>query len=175
MDRIFQAFRERQYGEGMALAAESDRLELIPLDGPAPHLYRARFDARGLIKDRSGRVVEADGFEVGIRFPEDYLRRAHSGQVLTYLGPHRRPWHPNIHMHVPFICLHMDPATTLVDLLYSCFEIWTWNLYQTGDNGLNPAASQWARRQGEQRFPVDRRPLKRLKSDAEPVPEGAHA
>jgi hypothetical protein len=166
MEKIWVAFAERQQQEGMALAAQSDILDLTPLDGPPAQHYRARFKARGLVKNQDGRVVEADTFDVGIRIPEDYLRRAHSGEVLTYLGPHRRPWHPNI--RPPFICMHLKPSTRLVDLLYACFDLWTWNLYGTADNGLNPAASQWARRQGPDRFPVERRPLKRRL----PVPAG---
>jgi hypothetical protein len=53
-----------------------------------------------------------------------------------------------------------------VDILYACYEIWTWNLYATGDEGLNHAASQWSRQQNRSRFPIDRRPLKRRPGQA---------
>jgi hypothetical protein len=59
------------------------------------------------------------------------------------------------------VCAHIEPGTPLVDILYACHEIWTWNLFATGDEGLNHAASQWSRQQERSRFPIDRRPLKR--------------
>ena len=55
----------------------------------------------------------------------------------------------------------LEPGTGLVDLLHVLHELWTWNLWATGDEGLNHAAAQWARRQDPGRFPIDRRPLKR--------------
>jgi hypothetical protein len=40
-------------------------------------------------------------------------------------------------------------------------DLLTWRLYSTRDEGLNHAAAQCARNQPPERFPVDRRPLKR--------------
>jgi hypothetical protein len=169
-DKVLDAFLKRQYEEGNALDADSDILDLRPLDGPAPRRYVAIFNAKGLIKSGSD-IVEADRFAVGIRFPTDYLRHVDVGQVLTYLGPHPEPWHPNIHSRAGVICVHIQPGTGLVELLYNCYEMWTWNLYATGDEGLNHAASQWARSQDPSRFPIDTRPLKRrqLRLTVEPV------
>ena len=158
-DNVRQSFLRRQYEDAMSLAAESDILDLLPVAGTPPDRYIARFRAMGLVRTDKGDIVEADRFDVGIWLPEDYLRRAESAQVFTYIGPSRAPWHPNI--RPPFICLHLTPGMPLVDLLYSCFELWTWNLFYTGDDGLNGEASQWARHQSPDRFPTDRRPLRR--------------
>ncbi len=159
-DKILNSFLERQAEEGMALQEQSDILQLLTLDGPpAPQHYLARFKAKGLVKNRRGRVEEANGCAIAIWLPDDYLRHADPAQILTYVGPHRHPFHPNI--SPPCICVHIRPGTPLVDLLYICYELWTWRLFATGDEGLNHAASQWARAQDPSRFPVDRRPLKR--------------
>ncbi len=158
-DRILQSFLRQQYTDGMALAEASDILELIPSGDSAPRQYIARFAARGLARDPDGNVVEVDGFDVGICFPDEYLRKVDASEVLTYLGPHPQPWQPNI--KPPFICVHSAPGMRLVDLLYTCFDLWTWNLFYTGDEGLNHAAAQWARHQDPSRFPIDPRPLKR--------------
>lgn len=160
-DRILEAFLRRQFEEGMALAGSSDVLELIPLPGEdPPSRYIAHFEGcNGLVRDTRGRIVEFDKFAVGIWFAEDHLRRVNPAQVLSYLGPHHEPWHPNL--RPPFICAHIEPGTGIVDVLYAAFEIWTWNLFATHDEGLNHAASQWSRKQDRRRFPIDRRPLKR--------------
>jgi hypothetical protein len=159
-DPIYEAFLRQQFKEGMALASSSDVLDLTPLPGEPPCRFIAHFEGRrGLVRDPRGQIMEFEKFIVGIWFPEDYLRRVNIPQVLTYLGPHPEPWHPNI--RPPFVCAHIEPGTALVDILYACHEIWTWNLFATGDEGLNHAASQWSRKQERSRFPIDRRPLKR--------------
>jgi hypothetical protein len=160
-DQIYKAFLRRQFEEGMALAASSNILDLTALpDGDPPFRYIAHFEGcRGLVRDGDGQIVEFKKFMVGIWFPADFLRHVIIPQVLTYLGPHPEPWHPNI--RPPYLCAHIEPGTTLVDILYACHEIWTWNLFATGDEGLNHAASQWSRKQDRSRFPIDRRPLKR--------------
>jgi hypothetical protein len=160
-DLIYEAFLRRQLEAGMALAESSDVLQLIPLPGSEPpSRFVAHFSGRkGLVRNQRGAIVEFDRFVVGVNFPDDYLRRVNIPQVLTYLGPHPDPWHPNI--RGPFVCLHIEPGTSLVDILFACFEIWTWNLFATGDEGLNHAAAQWSRKQDRSRFPVERRPLKR--------------
>ena len=79
--------------------------------------------------------------------------------MLTFLGP-AGVWHPNI--RPPFVCLDVSPGTPLDALLYSLYDLLTWNVYGGRDDGLNPAAAQWARRQPPGRFPLDRRPLRRL-------------
>jgi len=158
-DPVFTAFLARQYEEGMALAAASDLVELWPFTGRPPDRYVARFSCTGLVRFGS-RVVEYRGFEVGIWFPSDYLRRAEPSQVLTWLGP-REVFHPNISHRLPFICVgRLTAGTGLVDLLYQCFEIITWQkVTMREDDALNPGACGWAR-EHQDRLPVDRRPLK---------------
>jgi hypothetical protein len=53
------------------------------------------------------------------------------------------------------------PGTPLDELLYTIYDLLTWNVYGVGDDGLNRAAAQWARHQPPDRFPLDRRPLRR--------------
>jgi hypothetical protein len=159
-DRIYQAFLRRQLEEGTRLADNSEVLRLTALHGDPPSRFIAHFEGcRGLVRNERGQIVEFDKFMMGIWFPEDYLRRVEIPQVLTYLGPHPEPWHPNI--RPPFLCVHLEPGTSLVDILYACQEVWTWNLFATGDEGLNHAAAQWSRHQPRSRFPIDRRPLQR--------------
>lgn len=169
-DRVMEAFLRRQLEDGLALAGESDIVRLLPMGGEPPRAYIARFESIGLVETAAGQIERAETFDVGISFPPDYLRRADVREVLTYLGPHHRPWHPNI--KPPLICVRVLPGTQLVDLLYTCYELWTWRLYATGDEGLNHAAAQWARRQDPERFPVDPRPLKRrtLNLEVEEIP-----
>lgn len=171
MDRIFDAFLERQYEDGMALAQASDLLNLVPLPGQVPQRYIAVFICKGLVRTGEGTVTEANRFEVAIWFPPDYLRRADPFEILTYLGP-REVFHPNI--KAPFICVgKLSPGTLLVDILYQCFEIITFNkVTMREDDALNGAACAWAR-SNQYRFPVDPRALKRrpLEFRIEPIEE----
>ena len=103
-----------------------DLLDLLPLDRSLPQHFIARFLCRGLIRGRDGKVRPADRFEVGIHFPSDYLRRAESFEVLTWLGP-PDIFHPNIQARVGAICVgHLAPGVDLVSLLYQLFEIITY-------------------------------------------------
>jgi hypothetical protein len=160
-DKIFENFLKRQYEEGMALARSSDLLELNPMGGDPPDRYIAEFRCKGLMRAPGGDVVETNYFEVGIWFPSDYLRRAVPFQVVTWLGPWE-VFHPNISDTAPFICIgKLAPNTPLVDILYQCFEIITYNkVTMREDDALNPFACMWAR-ENQHRFPIDRRPLKR--------------
>jgi hypothetical protein len=167
-DSVWQGFLDSQYRAGMALAADSDILKLRPVGGPGTDRYVAEYKCRGLVQDDAGKVVEFDRFAVGIWFPEDYLRRVDLSLVVTYLGPSPRPWHPNI--RPPFLCLHITPGTPLVAILHSCYELFTWRLMNTGDEGLNHAAAQWARKQDPSWFPIDRRPLRRRRLRLEVTP-----
>lgn len=160
-DAVRDAFLRRQHAEGMALAAASDLLHLQPLGADPCERYVAEFRCKGLVRTSSGEVREADRFGVGIWFPSDYLRRAEPWQVLSWLGPHN-VFHPNISDVGPFICVgRLVPNTTLVDLLYQCFEIITYKkVTMREDDALNKQACAWAR-ENQDRFPVDARPLKR--------------
>jgi hypothetical protein len=163
-DRVFEAFVGRQRDEGLALAASSDLLDLVPVNSQGTR-FVAAFGCTGLIERSPGEVGEADHFEVGIWFPSDYLRHADPFRVLTWLGP-REVFHPNIAPDAPAICVgRVAPGTGLVELLYQVFEVITWNrVTMREDDALNRAACQWARAHRD-RFPVDRRPLKRRTLD----------
>ena len=158
-DRVLEAFLNRQHDEGMALADGSDLLDLIPLGGPCSQLYVAMFCCKGLVRSSSGEIEEAGRFELGIWFPSDYLRRAAPQEVVSWFGP-PEVFHPNI--RAPYICIgRLAPGTGLVDILYQCFEIITFNkVTMREDDALNPIACEWAR-QHQDRFPIDSRPLKR--------------
>ena len=164
-DPIRDAFLARQYEEGMALAESSDILRLLPLDGTPPDRYLAEFLCKGLVRRPGGEVEEASYFLVGIWFPSDYLRRAEPWQVLSWVGP-RHVFHPNISDKAPVICVgRLAPGTTLVDLLYQCFEIITYKkVTMREDDALNRSACSWARH-NQRRFPIDPRPLKRRTLD----------
>jgi hypothetical protein len=158
-DKILNAFLARQFEEGMALARESDLVELVPIGSHPPQRYLARFRCRGLCRQTGGAVAEMDYAEVGIYFPDDYLRRTDPYQILMWLGP-PNVWHPNISDKAPVVCLgRLGPGTRLVDIVYQLFEIVTYKRFAT-DDALNHDAAAWAR-QHQDRFPVDPRPLKR--------------
>jgi hypothetical protein len=161
-DRIFEAFCRVQYDLGMALAADSDLLTLIALEGTPTQRYVAEYHCTGLVRTGAGEVTTAQRFVVGIWFPDDYLRRAEPFEVLTWLGP-RNVWHPNVSNQAPFVCPgRLVPGTPLVDILYQLFEIITYNKVTANEyDALNREACGWARA-NLHRFPVDRRPLKRL-------------
>jgi hypothetical protein len=156
LDPIFEAWLEENCARGLALARDSDLLELTPVGGNPPQKYRAEFRCRGLIRDAGGNIVEADRFLVGISFPEDYQDEADAYRVFTWLEP-RSIWQSNI--LPPLVCLtHLAPGSELVTLLHGVFELVTWQKYATHD-ALNQPAAQWARNRPVT-LPVDKRPLK---------------
>jgi len=162
VDNILDFFLRDQLREALQLEAESDLLKLdFDREDPAPQRYVACFRAKTLIQTNRGEIVEAEGFDVGISMGNDHLRRVNPVEILTYLGPHARPWHPNLFACRPTpICVSIRPGMGLVDILHVVYDVFTWNLFNTGDEGLNHPASQWARHQDPSRFPIDRRPLK---------------
>ena len=158
-DRILDAFLRRQYEEGMALARASDLVALEPLGVFPPQRYVAQFRCTGLCRTSAGEITRMAYSEVGISFPDDYLRRLDPYRILMWLGP-QNVWHPNVSDRAPLICLgHLGPGTRLTDILYQLFEIITYQRYSTHD-ALNADAAAWARA-NQERFPVDKRPLKR--------------
>lgn len=170
-DHVLTGFLDRQLVEGMALAEASDLLTLVPVAGSPPERYLAHFGCRGLVRDDDGRIRVSEQFVVGIWFPAEFLREVDPFIVLTWLRP-RRIWHPNISNRAPFICIGpIAPATGLVELLYRVFEVISWQratLVET--NALNGEACAWARANPD-RWPVDRRPLKRRTTEVgvEPI------
>jgi ubiquitin-protein ligase len=167
-DTIYQRFMERQRAEGLALAESSDILRLhIPPMAP-PH-FVAEYLCKGMIRDAAGDIKEANNFQVGVWFPSDYLRRADPFEMLRVFTP--GVWHPNVSADLPMICIgRLTPNTSLVDILYQIYDILTYQKYNPReDDSLNRAACSWARA-NQDRFPIDRRPLKRRSLNLEVQP-----
>jgi ubiquitin-protein ligase len=167
-DPIYQRFMESQFAEGMALADASDILRLhVPPMAP-PH-FVAEYQCKGLVRTAQGEISEATGFQVGIWFPQDYLRRADGFEMLRVFTP--RIWHPNVSADLPLICIgHLTPGTSLVDILYQVYDILTYQKYNPReDDCLNRGACSWARER-EHQFPIDGRPLKRRSLQLEVKP-----
>ncbi|MGH7560438.1 MAG: hypothetical protein ACRENB_05400 [Gemmatimonadales bacterium] len=160
VDRVYEGFLRRQLDEARELMDSSDRVHLEPLGSPWPDRYRVRFTCRGLVRAPDGAMRETERFEVGIRFPADYLRRADPVQVLTWLGP-MNVYHPNISDIAPVICIGpIKAGTPLVTLVERCYQVITYQKVTTALwNTLNPRAAVWAAAERD-RFPVDPRPLR---------------
>ncbi len=167
MDPILEGFIREQHEKGAELSAGSDRIDITPMPpahgGSVPQAFVVSIDAMGLVREESGAIVEFPRCDVGVLFPDDYLSRRHfriplAAQVLTYLGPHPRPWHCNL--RPPHICISIRPGSPLVEVALALWEVWTWQRWAAEDP-MNDAAAQWARNQPRERFPVDRRPLRR--------------
>ncbi len=169
-DVIYESFLRQQLQEGLALSRASDLVELVPTDDELPAKYLARFHCKGLVK-RGSTVEVANRFDVGIRFPSDYLRRSEPTEVLTWLGP-RAVFHPNISDWLPVMCVgRLAPGTSLVDLIYQIYEVISYQkVTMVEDDALNRDACVWAR-QNRDRYPVDRRPLRRRTLPAMTVSE----
>ena len=158
-NQILESWWTTNIAAAYELASASDRLELQPMHDTMPRHLVAHYRCKGLVRSGSGRIEIADYFVVGMRFPEDYLHRAETFEVLTWLHP-LNVWHPNI--RPPGICAgHLSPGMAITDLLYQVFEIITYRNFASGD-GLNGDACVWARQpENQRRFPIDRRPLRR--------------
>jgi hypothetical protein len=169
-DPVLERFLRHQREEGMALAASSDLFELVELPLPPPTLV-ATFHCNGLVRLPGGAIEQANYFQVGVWFPPDYLRRADPFEILRWFGP-ANVWHPNISDALPLICVgRLSPGTPLVDILYQVFEIITYTKYTPReDNCLNKACCAWAR-ENQDKFPVDKRPLKRRPLNLEVTPQ----
>ena len=169
-DPIYQRFMERQLAEGMELAEASDilRLHVPPM---APPNFVAEYFCKGIIKDASGEIREANSnsFQIGIWFPNDYLRRADAFEMLRVFTP--GIWHPNVSSDLPLICIgRITPGMPLVDILYQVYEIISYQKYNPRENdSLNRLACVWAR-ENQHRLPTDRRPLKRRPLNLEVQP-----
>ena len=160
INRILENFLKHQHEETMPLAAESDLVEIFPDPEDIPQRYVIRCNCRSLVRLGNGEIGESDGpFEVGVRFPRDYLRKASPPEILTWRTP-ANIFHPNI--RAPFICVgHLSPGTPLLDLVYQVYEVVSFqNVTMCEEDALNKEACAWARR-NTHRFPVDDRPLKR--------------
>ena len=160
-DPYLESVLERQHREGMELARNSDILELLPVGEKPYRRYIARFHCKGLVKtDRS--VTEWDCFDVGILFTDDHLRRVEPERVATLLWP-PTCFHPNVAW--PFLCVgEMLPGTKLTTILFQVYDILSFMKFTPEEHkALNRDACMWTR-QHMNRFPLDKRPLRRPRS-----------
>ena len=160
-DVIFRDFLQTQLEEGLALAAASDLVEIVPTGGAGggmpPQRYRVRFRCTGLVQTEGGAIVEADDFATGIWFRDDHLRAVDPRYLVTWLAP-RGIYHPNV--LAPWVCLgRTGVGISLASIIFQLHAIVTYTK-ATLDDALNGAAAAWAR-DHLHLFPVDRRPLKR--------------
>jgi hypothetical protein len=173
MDPILASFLEEQESDAAALSRDSDLVDIVPVGCRPYQLYVVRYSCTGLVRTNEG-IVEANHFELGVRFPFDYWQRASMPEVLTWLGP-ANCYHPNLYF--PIICMgHLDPGTPLAEIVLQCYEIITYQKATMKESdALNRDACAWARRNVE-RFPVDDRPMLRRRLEyrvEEPAtPEG---
>jgi hypothetical protein len=178
MDKVFESWLQRQYADGLALAAASDILTLVPEPGPCPpRRFVAQFKSPTMVREGSA-VNRAEGFAVLVQFPPDYLRlAADAAQIVNLLAP-ANAFHPNV--APPFICIgHVAPGTGLCELIYQVYEILTFQkMTPREDDALNHDACVWARRHMHL-FPLSRAPLRRravaFSVDAIPQSEVSHA
>lgn len=160
-DHIFASFLEVQEAEAADLASQSDLFDLIPVGTRPYQKFLVRYFCRGLVRTTTG-VEEGNRWELGIYMTNEYLRRVNPSQVLTWLGP-ANSFHPNI--LAPYVCAgRITPGTSLVELIYQCFEIVTYQkVTMREDDALNPEACRWARNNLD-RIPIDDRPIVRRSS-----------
>ena len=145
-DHILEGWLRNQLEEGLALAASSDLVQLLPLSGDPPQKYLVEFRCKGLV-ERDGQAVETNRFITGIWFPPDYQRRVNPYQVITLLEP-RNLWHPNYDPKQRVICIgDIPPGTSLTSIIYQLFEIFTYQrVTMREDDALNWLACAWARK-----------------------------
>lgn len=162
-DKVLEGFLEKQFAEGMALARQSDMIDLIPLEGRPPTRYVLQIHGKGIVRETDGRIHEANHFEVGIWFPEDYLRSVDTFKVLTWLGP-QNAFHPNVSGKGRAVCLGtLNPGTPLTDLCFGLYELVGYHkhiIMMDERKAVDRDACAWARRNID-RFPIEDRPLKR--------------
>jgi hypothetical protein len=157
-DPYLESFLDRQYEEGMELARNSDILDLLPVGERPYRRYIARFHCTGLVKT-GRRITEHNCFDVGIQFTDQHLRHIDPSRIVTLLWP-ANCFHPNISW--PFLCLGDLPAgTTLTTIIFQVYDVLSFmNFTPVERNAFNRAACIYARRHRD-RFPLDRRPLRR--------------
>ena len=158
MDRILAVFLERQEKDACALNAESDLVEVTPMEPTPCQKYLVRYGCTGLVRTPEG-VQEANDFRIGVYFPLDYMQRASAPECLTFLWP-VSAWQPAVRF--PFICPGvLTPGTPLLEIIEQCGEILSFKKVTMAEGqALNRQACSWARR-NKQRFPIDARPLRR--------------
>ena len=144
VDRVYEAFIEGQNVAAQTLNQASDIVHITQKKLNRGHLYTVRLLCKGLVND-NGTIKEHGQFELGIHFPEHYLRRC----VAANIKP-------------PFICLgRVIPGTQIVDIVHQAYQIITYQkVTMIETDALNHDACAWARANSDM-FPVDKHPLRR--------------
>lgn len=160
MDGPTKAFLANAAAEAADLAASSDLLHIQPGPGSLPDRYLITYCCNGVFKDGATVNTRLGTFALGIWFPPDYLRYADPQKVLTWLGP-MNVFHPNIAFGLPVVCLRIEPAQRLGDIVHAAYDLVRYAKVTMDErDALNPEACAWARDHTAE-FPVDRRPLRR--------------
>ena len=156
-DHVMESFLRWNLNLAQSMTQASDLVEVIPAVGDPPWRYVVRFGCKGIVRRRSGAIVEAEQFDVGVSFMPNHLRGpVDSFATLTWLAP-LTIFHPNI--ACPFICAgRMTPGIDLQAIAFQVYELITYQRFATADC-LNLEASEWVRTHLD-RLPVDPRPLK---------------
>jgi hypothetical protein len=159
MDRPLELFLRAQADEAARLAKSSELLDVVPLDGTPPHRYLVDFRVKGFVRKPSGEIGPWERFVVGVHFAPDYLQRADTFHVLSWIHP-PHAYYPNVSNGSAFICIgNLVPGTGLTELVRRLWQLITYRHYSLSEcDSLNPAARQWALR-NRHLFPTDPRPL----------------
>ena len=153
-DEIMDSWLEAQVNDARQLNERSDVVSVLPLDRQK---YVVSFSCRGVVRSAAGEITQCDHFAVGIRFPEDYLRRFNPADTIYLMSP-AGTFHPNVYQSA--ICVgNMVPGAGLVSLITQIHSILSYQHMNLNDP-LSSEAAVWAREHLDL-FPVDRRPLLR--------------
>lgn len=158
ISRVLAAFLERQEEDARSLNAESDLVEVTPMEPTPCRRYLVHYKCSGLVRTERG-VEEARDFRMGVFFPEGYLAHVQPWECLTWLWP-INTFQPAIRF--PFICPGvLTPGTPLLEIVQQCMEILTYQkVTMAENNALNKEACAWTRL-NKWRLPIDGRPLRR--------------
>lgn len=157
VDRVYEAFIEGQNVAAQTLNQASDIVHITSKKLNRGHLYIVKLLCKGLVND-NGTIKEHGQFELGVHFPEHYLRRCDPATIVCWYSP-SNVWHPNI--KPPFLCLgRVTPGMQLVDIVHQAYEIISYQKVTMNESdALNHDACAWARANSN-KFPIDKRPLR---------------
>ena len=165
MDRVFSAFLRNSHQEVMELTRKSDILSMTPLGAAPPSEYRIQFALPYLSWESSGAVLMPGPVNVGIGFPNHYLRSTDPDlqyKVASVLTP--RFLHPNVHRGAICLGAAFAPGTSISELLWEMFGIVSYsNICLDERNALDPAACRLLRERPELLGELPRRPFLRRK------------
>lgn len=157
-DPIRASWLLEQEADWRLFAAQTDMVDVAPVDAAPHQRYLAHFRCRSLVKQRSGRIEQfTEGVTAGITFRDDHLRFVEPLLLVSLVTP-QNIWLPNVGRGM--ICVgHVRVGISLIDTIYQTFAILSgqnWSLASV----LNAEAADYAR-DHQDLFPIDPRPLKR--------------